>query len=378
MQTQASATLARCHRRLIRRHRDAQGMSTTVIRMDGRRAAIIDLSDEDHAWTTVCDDDFPQGCCKSQRAARYWRLAHETSRAGSRRPCGMAMAEASNGEDDSVPPLADAKVSDEPELIDFLAAPPSGVQLGALHRIAHSVRRWTALVSFRLSLLEFKSTFHMGSTECALLWRSGLLVISVGASDRAEQLEPVVHPASAGKHQGPRYSRKAAAPQHGAAIHFLDRKRLVPLQLWIGYSTLRRAARVSLEPSNCWSYRGTRTQFRRARSCGRRLQLGGTLHGKAVLVRMCEIHAWRSPPNISSLAKHNRNCTLGFTMGTKLKHFQNERPLTVSSTLESHGFLSNRHKSCRRVTFGFRVTLKASPWNFESGASYPSRSELCM
>ena len=71
------------------------------------------------------------------------------------------------------------------------------------------------LCSFWLSFPELKSPFQMEcSTKCAMLMRCSARM----------RLEPVVHPASAGKHQRPRYPRKATAPPHAAAIRFLDRE----------------------------------------------------------------------------------------------------------------------------------------------------------
>ena len=49
-----------------------------------------------------------------------------------------------------------------------------------------------------------------------------------------------MHPAPAGKHQRPRYPRKATAPPYAAASDF-----------WLGCSTLLGAARVPLQPFNC-------------------------------------------------------------------------------------------------------------------------------
>ena len=66
-----------------------------------------------------------------------------------------------------------------------------------------------------------------------------------------------MHPASAGKQERPRYPRKATAPPHAAAIQFLGSRTLrrraarVPPPPWPGYSTLLRAARAPLQPSNC-------------------------------------------------------------------------------------------------------------------------------
>ena len=75
-----------------------------------------------------------------------------------------------------------------------------------------------------------------------------LPVISVGASDRPEQLEPVVHTRFIGKAQAaPAKLRKATAPPYAAAIHLLARNSTLlraaraPLQLWLGYSALRKA-----------------------------------------------------------------------------------------------------------------------------------------
>ena len=49
---------------------------------------------------------------------------------------------------------------------------------------------YSVFVSFCLSLPELKSTFQMGSsTKCAMMQWSGLLAISVGASDRPDTLQ---------------------------------------------------------------------------------------------------------------------------------------------------------------------------------------------
>ena len=53
-----------------------------------------------------------------------------------------ATAEEPDDEEDGTPPHADAG---EPELIDMPLAPASALQLGAVHRTAPGVRRWTAL-----------------------------------------------------------------------------------------------------------------------------------------------------------------------------------------------------------------------------------------
>ena len=82
-------------------------------------------------------------------------------------PVGWAMAEASNDEDDA--PMPDAPL--EPELIDM---PPAPAQIGAVHRTALGIWRWTALtppkkmppashLSVSLSLLS-----HVSVVSCVL------------------------------------------------------------------------------------------------------------------------------------------------------------------------------------------------------------------
>ena len=65
-----------------------------------------------------------------------------------------------------------------------------------------------------------------------------LPVISVGPSDRPATLEPVVHPESAGKHQRPRYPRKAAVrcPQSGSSSPTALARILDPSQSGLGAS----------------------------------------------------------------------------------------------------------------------------------------------
>ena len=125
-----------------------------------------------------------------------------------------------------------------------------------------------------LPSFEPNSSFQMVcSTECASRMRCSVAAChlhragSVGASDRPEKhLDPLVHPASAGKPPQLRYPRKATAPPYAATIKFLGREPDPPKSgssspPWPGCSTLLRAARVPLQPpSRCsiWSNRRNR------------------------------------------------------------------------------------------------------------------------
>ena len=92
-----------------------------------------------------------------------------------------------------------------------------------------------------------------------------------------KHLEPVVHPASAGKHWWPRYLWEATAPPYAAAIQFWGREPDPPKSgssspSAPGYSTLLRAARVPLQPSNCCLHLEWPPQSRNGidlRKCGR-------------------------------------------------------------------------------------------------------------
>ena len=96
-----------------------------------RRAQSSDLCDENKSGVACAHtDDFARPLQRPR--------VHETDRKDS----VEAMEEASH-EDDSTPHAAE--MSDEFGLIDLPPAPY--VQLGALHRTAHGVRRWTALNS---------------------------------------------------------------------------------------------------------------------------------------------------------------------------------------------------------------------------------------
>ena len=97
-------------------------------------------------------------------------------------------------------------------------------------------------VSFWLSLLELMSTFQMGcSTKCALLRRSGTACHQrrgVGQARNRWNPSCTQHPLESTG--GSVIHGKPTAPPYAAEIH-----------LWTRNSTLRRAARVPLQPSNC-------------------------------------------------------------------------------------------------------------------------------
>ena len=148
IQTQASATLARS---VLNGSFEGLAMNKAWRRQSSAEwaaRAVTDLCDENKAWTTGwrplrahSDAHFKEAVAEA--AALHSRdelfSKHIEPEPAPEDPWTKPLAEASDDEDDA--PMPDAPP--EPEIIDM---PPALVELGALHRIALGVRRWTALM----------------------------------------------------------------------------------------------------------------------------------------------------------------------------------------------------------------------------------------
>ena len=139
-------------RRHLRRLGHEQSMAAPVFgRMGGSRSHHGPLRQKQSvdirggvAITPTERRRFPRGCRRRPRHSTPAMSSSPStlSRSRSRRPRGLATAEASDDEDDA--PMPDAPL--EPELIDMPPAPASAPPpVGAVHRTARGVQRWTAL-----------------------------------------------------------------------------------------------------------------------------------------------------------------------------------------------------------------------------------------
>ena len=96
-------------------------------------------------------------------------------------------------------------------------------------------------------------------------------------------------------------------------------------------------------------------------------------NGKVVLVRRARDMCGGATEH-SILAKTFWNCfSVVAVLGTKLKPFQNERPLTASSILKAHGILENK----KLLYTGDYLDFESCPsrGNFDSVVSTPNRRE---